>query len=120
MRGFIEVIPRELDEAASLDGCPRFSTFSRIIVPLATPGLAAAGIIVFINSWNEFLVALTFTTSNEIRTMPVGIYLFQNYYGVDWSMMMAAAVVSCLAVVAIFLILQRRLIAGLTQGAIKQ
>jgi multiple sugar transport system permease protein len=119
MRSFIEVIPRELDEAASIDGCPRISTFMRIIAPLSLPGLAATGIIVFINSWNEFLVALTFTTSNEIRTMPVGIYLFQNYYGVEWGMLMASAIVSCLAVVVFFLILQKRLIAGLTQGAVK-
>ena len=119
MRGFIEVIPKELDEAASIDGCKRFGAFMRIIVPLSTPGLAATGIIVFINSWNEFLVALTFTSSNEIRTMPVGIYLFQNYYGVEWGMLMASSIVSCLAVVVFFLILQKRLIAGLTQGAVK-
>jgi multiple sugar transport system permease protein len=119
LKGFIDGIPRQLDEAAIIDGAPRFLILTRIIFPLVTPGIAAAGIVIFINCWNEFIIALTMISDTAMRTLTVGIYYFVSYYEIQWGSIMAAAIASIVPVVVFFAFMQKRLIAGLTRGALK-
>jgi multiple sugar transport system permease protein len=119
MKGFIESIPKELDESARLDGCTTFQIFAKVIVPVVKPGLSAAGIIVFINTWNEFIAALTFIQSPEKRMLQVGIRLLSGYYTVQWTNIMATCMLGSIPPIILFLFFQRSLIAGLTRGAIK-
>jgi ABC-type glycerol-3-phosphate transport system permease component len=119
LKGFIDGIPRQLDEAAIIDGASRFLILSRIIFPLVTPGIAAAGIVIFINCWNEFIIALTMISDTAMRTLTVGIYYFVSYYEIQWGSIMAAAIASIVPVVVFFVFMQKRLIAGLTRGALK-
>jgi multiple sugar transport system permease protein len=119
LKGFIDGIPRQLDEAAIIDGAPRFLILRRVIFPLVTPGIAAAGIVVFINCWNEFIIALTMISETSMRTLTVGIYYFVSYYEIQWGSIMAGAIASIVPVVVFFIFMQKRLIAGLTRGALK-
>jgi multiple sugar transport system permease protein len=119
LRGFFSAIPRELDEAAILDGCSPFTLLRLIILPLALPGIIATAILVFINCWNEFLVALTFTNKELMRTLTVAIYYFRTYWTVRWGEIMAASIVTITPVLILFGVMQRQLIAGLTKGAFK-
>lgn len=119
LRGFVEALPTELDDAALVDGCTRAGVFFRVILPVMIPGLAAAGVMAFIVSWNEFIVATTFTNSDAMRTLQVGLRFFQGAYYIDWGRLMAAAIIATIPALLFFFILQRGLIAGLTKGAIK-
>jgi ABC-type glycerol-3-phosphate transport system permease component len=119
MRAFFENIPRELDEAALIDGCTRLGAFYRVILPLAQPGLAAAAILVFVWVWNEFIIALNLTASDKTRPLTVGLFFFVGESGIQWGKMAAAASAALLPVIALFAILQRRFIQGLTAGATK-
>ncbi len=119
IKGFIETIPKELDESARLDGCTTFQIFIRIIVPLCQPGLMAASIVVFVNTWNEFIMASTFIQSSEKRMLQVGIRLLSGYYEVEWTNIMAICLLGSIPPIIIFLLFQRTLIAGMTRGAIK-
>jgi multiple sugar transport system permease protein len=119
LRGFFSAIPRELDEAAILDGCSPFMILRLIILPLALSGVIAAAILVFINCWNEFLVALTFTNKELMRTLTVAIYYFRTYWTVRWGEIMAASIVTITPVLVLFGVMQRQLIEGLTKGAFK-
>lgn len=116
---FFRAIPDDLYRAARVDGCTPWGAFRRVMVPLAAPGLAAAGILVFIFSWNEFLYALSFTTSQRARTVPVAIALFPGIHEVPWGEIAAATVVVTIPVVALAFAFQRRIVAGLTAGAVK-
>jgi len=115
----MDTISRDIDEAALIDGCSRFKNFFYIAIPLALPGIAAAAIVVFINSWNEFTGALTFVRSDSLRTLPIGIMVYKGYYEVSWNNISAAAILSCLPVIVVFLILQKSFVSGLTAGAVK-
>jgi ABC-type glycerol-3-phosphate transport system permease component len=117
--GFFQALPRELEEAAMVDGASRVTTFARIILPLALPGLATTGIITFIYCWNEFLFALSFTVSPARRTVPVAIALFRGQYQVPWGQILAATVVATAPVALLVLAFQRRIVRGLTAGAVK-
>lgn len=119
LRAFFENIPRELDEAALIDGCSRLGAFYRVVLPLAQPGLAAAAILVFIWVWNEFIIALNLTASNKTRPLTVGLFFCVGEMGIEWGKMAAAASAALLPVIALFAFLQRRFIQGLTAGAIK-
>ena len=112
-------IPSDLYKAAQMDGCSPLQAFYRILLPLATPGLAAAAILAFIFSWNEFLFALTFTTTEASRTIPVGIALFPGLHEVPYGDIAAASLVVTLPVIALVLVFQRRIVEGLTAGAVK-
>ncbi|MGD8494966.1 MAG: carbohydrate ABC transporter permease [Gemmatimonadales bacterium] len=117
--GFFRQLPRELEEAAMVDGASRLRAFREIILPLALPGLATTAILTFVYSWNEFLFALSFTLGPERHTVPVAIALFRGQYQVPWGEILAAAVVATLPVAVLVLLFQRRIVQGLTAGAVK-
>jgi ABC-type glycerol-3-phosphate transport system permease component len=119
MRGFFEGIPRDLEEAALIDGCGPLQAFYRVIAPLTRPGLAASAVVVFVYVWNEFIIALTMTASDEMRLVPVGLYYYISAWGVEWGKLMAAVSVALLPAVILFMILQRNFIQGLTSGSTK-
>lgn len=112
-------IPDELYRSAQVDGCTPFQAFRRVLLPLAAPGLATAGILVFIASWNELLFALTFVSSPERRTVPVAIALYAGEHLEPWAVIAAASTVATLPVVVLTILFQRRIVAGLTAGAVK-
>ncbi|MDT8436011.1 MAG: carbohydrate ABC transporter permease [Gemmatimonadota bacterium] len=117
--GFFRQLPAELEEAAMVDGASRMQAFREVILPLALPGLATTGILTFVYSWNEFLFALSFTLGPERQTVPVAIALFRGQYQVPWGQILAAAVVATAPVAALVLAFQRRIVQGLTAGAVK-
>jgi N,N'-diacetylchitobiose transport system permease protein len=118
LRGFISAIPRELDEAALIDGCSRFQTFWRIILPLTGPGLVATSVYGFIQAWNEFIIINTLNSPEKQNLMA---WLLQNQTtrGTAWGPLMAGAIITSLPVVIFFLIIQRNIATGLTAGAVK-
>jgi len=119
MRGYMSSIPRELEEAAEVDGCSPLGAFIRIVIPLSGPGLAATAAYVFFLTWQEFLFVLIFTTRPENRTLSVGIMDFVGQYETSWGNLMAASVLMAIPVILIFLLIQKKLISGLTEGALK-
>lgn len=116
---FFRQLPGDLEEAALVDGASRWQAFTKVLLPLAAPGLATTGILTFIYCWNEFLFALSFTLGPERQTVPVAIALFRGQYQVPWGQIMAAAVVATFPVAALVLAFQRRIVQGLTAGAVK-
>ena len=119
LTAFFREIPHELEEAALIDGCTRLNTLWRIIAPLAAPGLITAGIIVFVYTWNEFLVALTLTSTNDVRTITVGIALYRGEFAFPWGVISAAVTLATIPITALILLGQRLVIRGLTAGAVK-
>jgi trehalose/maltose transport system permease protein len=117
--GYFRQLPKDLEEAALVDGASRFMAFTKIIIPLAMPGIATTGILAFIYSWNEFLFALSFTLGPERQTVPVAIALFRGEYQVPWGEILAASVLATAPVAAMVLLFQRRIVQGLTSGAVK-
>lgn len=118
---FMRDLPVELEEAAIMDGLSPFVIVTRIFLPLMTPAMVATGLLAFIAAWNEFLFALTFTLSNEQRTVPVAIALITgaSEYELPWGNIMAASVIVTVPLIILVLVFQRRLVAGLTAGAVK-
>jgi multiple sugar transport system permease protein/raffinose/stachyose/melibiose transport system permease protein len=119
LRGFLARLPIELDEAAALDGAGPLRAFFLIIVPLSSPGLVATAVFVLIVTWQEFLFALSFTSTRDMRTLPVGMNDFIGQYGIRYGELMASSVLVSLPVVVVFFLLQRQFVAGLTAGAVK-
>lgn len=119
LTSFFREIPEELYKAARLDGCGPLQAFFKILLPLASPGLAAAALLAFIFSWNEFLFALTFTTTEASRTVPVGIALFPGLHEIPYGDIAAASLAATSPVIVLALIFQRRIVEGLTAGATK-
>ena len=117
--GFFRQLPAELEEAALVDGASRLRAFREIVLPLAVPGLATTAILTFIYCWNEFLFALSFTLGPERHTVPVAIALFRGQYQVPWGQILAAAVLATAPVAVLVLLFQRRIVQGLTAGAVK-
>lgn len=116
---FFKEIPPDLQEASKIDGCTPFQTFFRVYLPLAAPGLVTAGILVFIFSWNEFLYALTLTTTERSQTIPVGIALFPGLYEIPWGDIAAATIIVTIPIVLVVFSFQRKIISGLTAGSVK-
>jgi ABC-type glycerol-3-phosphate transport system permease component len=119
LTGFFRRLPRDLEEAALVDGATRWQAFVKVVLPLALPGLATTAILTFIYCWNEFLFALSFTVGPDRQTVPVAIALFRGQYQVPWGEILAAAVVATIPVALIVLLFQRRIVHGLTAGAVK-
>jgi trehalose/maltose transport system permease protein len=119
---FMRGIPVELEEAAALDGAGPLTTLTRIFLPLLRPALVATGLLVFITAWNEFLFALTFTLSDQSRTVPVAIALLSgaSAYELPWGAITAAAVLVTVPIVILALAFQRHIVSGLLAGAVKQ
>lgn len=117
--GFFRQLPRDLEEQAMVDGATRWQTMWRVVLPLSAPGLATTAILTFICCWNEFLFALSFTLGPERQTVPVAIALFRGQYQIPWGEILAAAIVATAPVALIVLAFQRRIVQGLTAGAVK-
>ena len=118
MAAFFEGVPKELEEAARMDGCSRFEAFARIILPVMRGGIAITALFSFIASWNEFLFALLLT-SEATKTAPIVIAEYNSVYGLAWGPMTASAVLYSLPVILVTLLLQKQIIGGLTFGAVK-
>ena len=121
MTGFFRGLPRELEEAARLDGAGEFRIFAWVMLPLTRPALATVAIFVFLQNWNEFLFALTFITEGRMRTLPTGIYalLSSEFYG-NYPILAASLVLFSVPVLVLYFLLQQQFIEGLTAGAVKQ
>jgi trehalose/maltose transport system permease protein len=118
---FMRELPKEIEEAAIVDGAKPFTIVTRVFLPLLGPALATTGLLAFIAAWNEFLFALTFTLSSEMRTVPVAIALISgaSAHELPWGNIMAASVVVTLPLIVLVMIFQRRIVSGLTAGAVK-
>jgi len=119
LRQFFLTLPKELDEAALIDGCGPWGTFFRVILPLAKPGLATLGIFTFMSAWGAFFWPLVIVSDSSLRTLPLGLQAFQGQYGAEWHLMMAAALLMLIPNILIFLFGQRYFVSGLTSGAVK-
>jgi len=119
MRGYFQTIPRELEDAAMTDGCTRLGSLIRIVLPLSVPGLVATSLFCFLLSWEEFLIALIFTSSPEAKTIPVAIAEFTGRHAIDFGMMAAGGIIAAIPPVLIALVFQRYLVSGLSSGAVK-
>lgn len=116
---FFSAIPRDLEAAAMVDGSTRVGALTRVVLPLSAPGVVTAALLVFVNSWNEFLLALSFNTRLDMRTVSVGVTLYQGEFAFPWPLIAAAVVIATLPVVLLIAIFQRRFVAGLTAGGVK-
>ncbi|MBD8689419.1 MULTISPECIES: carbohydrate ABC transporter permease [unclassified Rhizobium] len=116
---FFEGIPRDLENAAMIDGCTRMGALFKVVVPLCAPGVFTAGILAFVNAWDEFLLALSFNSNPSLRTLPVGIQLYQGEFAFPWPVISAALVVGIVPVAILIVIFQERVVSGLTAGGIK-
>jgi len=119
LRGFIQTVPTELEESALVDGCGPVKTFYVIVLPLLSPGIAAASVLVFLTIWNDFLLAFSLTLRDENRLLQVGLYSFVTEAGIEWGPLMAATVGTTIPVIVAFAFMQRFFIQGLTGGAVK-
>lgn len=116
---FFAGIPRDLENAAMIDGCTRLGALRKVIVPLAAPGVFTAGLLAFVNAWDEFLLALSLTSSQSMRTVSVGITLYQGEYVFPWPLISAALIVALVPITVLIVIFQERVVSGLTAGGVK-
>jgi multiple sugar transport system permease protein len=120
LKGFFDTIPREIEDAALIDGCNRLSVMTKVILPLVAPGLVAAGVYTFLISWDEYLYAATLMARPEMRTLPPGIVQsFVGQFYLNWPNVMAASVLVTVPVTILFILFQKYLVQGLTSGAVK-
>jgi multiple sugar transport system permease protein len=119
MHGFFAGVPQEIEEAAIIDGCPPFHIFLKIILLLVAPGVAVSAIFVFVRIWNEYIMALTLTSSQGMRTLPVGIRIALGSRMADYGSMAAYSMIAIIPIVFFFLAFQKKFVSGLTSGAIK-
>ena len=117
--GYLNTMPKDLDEAVMIDGGSRWTALWKILIPSAIPGLVSVGMYTFMQAWNEYLFALTLTKTNEMRTVPVGINLLMGQHAYEWNQMMAMSVLGSLPILVLFLFFQKYFIAGMTAGAVK-
>ena len=116
---FFQSIPKDLENAAMIDGCTRISTLWHVVIPLAAPGVFTAGILAFVNAWDEFLLALSLNSSASMRTLPVGITLYQGEFSFPWPIISAALIVAIVPIAVLIAVFQERVVGGLTQGGLK-
>jgi multiple sugar transport system permease protein len=119
LEGYYRSVPEEIEEAAWVDGCSRVGALVRVILPSMGPALVAATVFAFIWAWNDFVIALTFISSPDKRTLPLGIYSFLGQYMIEWHFLMAGALIAVIPVVILFIAIERWLVKGLTAGAVK-
>ena len=119
LRGFFASIPRELDEAAAIDGCSSVGFFWRVLLPLMRPALAAVIVLTMVGSWNAFFLPLLVLNSEALYTLPLGIMQFQGQFGTDWARILAFVSLSLVPTIGFYLLAERQIISGLTAGAVK-
>ena len=119
MNAYLDTIPKDFDEAATIDGCSPIGVLFKILLPIATPGIISTAVYTFLLAWNEFLFALALTRSIEMRTVPVGIAMMVGEFGLKWDEMMAFSVIGSLPVLILFMLGQRFVISGLSAGGVK-
>jgi multiple sugar transport system permease protein len=119
MTGYLNTLPRELDEAVLVDGGSSWTALWRVIIPLSVPGIVATAVYTFLLAWNEFLFALTLTKSMDMRTVPIGIELLMGQHAFEWNEMMAMSVLGSLPLLLLYLIAQRYFLAGMAAGSVK-
>jgi N,N'-diacetylchitobiose transport system permease protein len=119
LRGFVAAVPRDLEEAAMVDGCTRAQAFRRVILPLLAPGLMSTSLFGFITAWNEFPLVLVLNKEAEAQTLPLWLSSFRTAFGDDWGATMAASSLFAVPILILFVFLQRRAVSGLTAGAVK-
>ncbi len=121
LRSYFQSLPRDLEDAAMVDGASRLGALFRVILPLSVPGIVATGLFAFILAWNEFLFALVFTTTSDVKTLPIGVSttFTAEQTATDWAVAMSASTLSAVPIFIIVLILQRGLVRGITAGAVK-
>jgi raffinose/stachyose/melibiose transport system permease protein len=119
LRGFFASIPRELDEAAAIDGCTPVGYFWRILLPLMRPALAAVAVLTMVASWNNFFLPLLVLNSEQLYTLPLGIQQFQGQFGTDWGRVLAFVTLALIPTIGFYLLAERQIVAGLTAGAVK-
>lgn len=117
--GFFQSIPRDLENAAMIDGATRFGALWHVVIPLAAPGVFTAGILAFVNAWDEFLLALSLNSAARMRTLPVGIALYQGEFTFPWHIIAAALIVAIVPVAVLIALFQERVVGGLTAGGMK-
>lgn len=120
LKGFFDQVPRELEEAAMIDGCSHVSALVRVILPVSLPGIIATGIFAFIGAWDELVFAMTFTSSDSSRTLSVGLNRFITSYEIQWNHLAAGSVITTIPVVIMFLFVQRFLVKGVLAGSVKE
>ena len=118
LTGYFNTLPRELDEAAKVDGTGTFGALWKVLVPISVPGIVSVGIYTFMIAWNEYLFALTLTRTNDMRTVPIGIQLLMGQHSYEWNEMMAMSVLGSIPVILLFIFLQRYFIGGMTAGSV--
>jgi raffinose/stachyose/melibiose transport system permease protein len=119
LRGFFASIPPELDEAAAIDGCSPAGFFTRVLLPLMRPALAAVAVLTMVGSWNAFFLPLLVLNSEQLYTLPLGIMQFQGQFGTDWGRVLAFVTLSLVPTIGFYLLAERQIITGLTAGAVK-
>jgi multiple sugar transport system permease protein len=119
MRGYLDTVPRELDDAARVDGCSRLGALWRVILPVSRPGLLSTALLAFLLAWDEFLYALVITQTNASKTLPVALNDFIGRYGVDFGRLATGGVIAAIPPVIIAFVFQRYIVAGLTAGSVK-
>jgi multiple sugar transport system permease protein len=119
LSALLNEIPKELDEAAYVDGASRLRTFFSVILPLSGPATVTASILVFVHSWNEFLFSFTLMSKASLRTLPVGVMMFQGEHDFPWATISAAILLSVVPLVLLIFLFQKKIVSGLTNGAVK-
>ena len=119
LKGFFDTIPRELEQAAMVDGCNRFTAWIRVVVPISLPGIGTVAIFTFINAWNEYTLASIFLRRNDVLTATVGLQQFVLQFTVDWPLLMAASTIATAPTIIFLFFAQKLLIQGMTAGAVK-
>jgi arabinogalactan oligomer/maltooligosaccharide transport system permease protein len=119
LKGYVDTLPRELEEAALMDGASRWTLFRRVILPLSRPALAVTALFSFMTAWNEYILAATFTSHPGRYTLPVVLQRYVGEHGTDWGYFAAGSILTSVVVMALFFALQKHLVSGLTAGSVK-
>lgn len=120
LTNYFSALPGELEESAMVDGCSHGKALLKVTIPLSIPGIVATGINCFILAWNEFLFANTFINTPALRTLPIGLRSFMGEFSIEWNVLMAGSVICTIPVIIMFVFLQKKIVAGMTSGAVKE